>query len=140
MPRRNRLKVSFGASPGLKRWLVRAVPAINRRVQKRNVLHAFKVRDRARFYCPVRRGVLRSSLTARVDPAHLTWTVFSDPQAFANIPTGAEEPYDVYVEFGTRHMHGRFFMTRAYYEHLVQYRAGVRADMILGMKDALSGG
>lgn len=140
MPRRNQLKVQFSASPGLRRWFIRAVPAIERRVQKRNVLHAFKVRDRARYYCPVRRGVLRSSITARTDSRRLTWTVFCDPEVFANIPTGAEEPYDLYVEFGTRYMSGRFFMTRAYAENIIQYHAGLRADIMLGMRDALRGG
>jgi len=65
---------------------------------------AERVRDSAMQKSPVRTGYLRSSIYARVD------------DSVARV--GAEAPYAVYVEFGTRRMQARLFLSLALQEHL----------------------
>jgi HK97 gp10 family phage protein len=59
------------------------------------------VASRARGFAPVRTGRLRRSIKARRGPGGVG----------GHVEVGA--PYGYYVENGTRHMRGRFYMKRA---------------------------
>lgn len=77
-----------------------------------------RMADDARKFCPVRTGFLQSTITVD-QPAGAKWVFYFLARA----------PYAVYVEFGTRRMAARLFMTRAVELHT--------AEMIQEVKDAV---
>lgn len=78
--------------------------AIQLKVQDELERWAMEVREYARSLAPVRTGYLRSSIYARVQG----W--------IAEI--GAEAPYAIYVEFGTRYMQAQPYLYPALEEFL----------------------
>jgi len=77
------------------------------RVQQRLEELAESIRETAQRIAPVRTGFLRSTIFTEV----AEWTV----------KVGASAPYAAYVEFGTRFMQGRLFLSRALEAHRSQF-------------------
>jgi len=75
-------------------------------VQQRLQELADSIKETAQRLAPVRTGYLRS-------------TIFTQTSEWA-VRVGASAPYTAYVEFGTRFMHGRRFLSRALETHRPQ--------------------
>jgi len=73
------------------------------RVQQRLEELAESIKETAQRIAPVRTGYLRSTIFTEA----AEWTVTA----------GASAPYAAYVEFGTRFMHGRRFLSQAVEMH-----------------------
>lgn len=73
--------------------------ALFRRVHEQLLRWAFILRETARGYAPVRTGYLRSSIYATVHD----WVV----------QVGAKASYAIFVEFGTRYMRAKPYLTPA---------------------------
>jgi len=69
------------------------------RVQQRLQELAESIKETTQRIAPVRTGYLRS-------------TIFTEAAEW-NVTVGASAPYAAYVEFGTRFMHGRRFLSQA---------------------------
>lgn len=78
--------------------------SIKFKVQEKLERWAMEVREYARSLAPVRTGYLRSSIYAKVQE----WTA----------EIGAEAPYAIYVEFGTRYMQAQPYLRPALEEFL----------------------
>jgi len=76
------------------------------RVQQRLEELAESIKETAQRIAPVRTGYLRSTIFTEA----AEWTV----------KVGASAPYAAYVEFGTRFMHGRRFLSQAVEAHRLQ--------------------
>jgi len=76
------------------------------RVQERLQELAEAIKETAQRIAPVRTGYLRSTIFTEA----AEWTV----------KVGASAPYAAYVEFGTRFMHGRRFLSQAVDMHRLQ--------------------
>jgi len=70
-------------------------------VQKAIITVGERVADDARKFCPVRTGYLQSTIGLQPDVNKWTFYVV------------ATAPYAIYVEYGTRRMAPRLFVTRA---------------------------
>jgi hypothetical protein len=92
--------------------------ALDARVTEAVRIVGERMADDARKFCPVRTGFLQSTI-ALEQPAGAKWVFYLLARA----------PYAVYVEFGTRRMAARLFMTRA-----VELHAD---EMIQEVKDAV---
>jgi len=76
------------------------------RVQQRLQELAESIKETAQRIAPVRTGYLRSTIFTEA----AEWTV----------KIGASAPYAAYVEYGTRFMHGRRFLSQAVEMHRLQ--------------------
>lgn len=79
---------------------------LKRKVQQQLTDLARSIKETAQRIVPVRTGFLRSTIFAEIRD----WTT----------KVGASAPYAAFVEFGTRRMRGRRFLTRAVGAHLPQ--------------------
>lgn len=102
---------------------------LQRRIRWRTVNTAQRIKNRAKGLAPVDRGYLRSSITYRVSDDELVFEVYCDPEVFAQIPTGAEEPYDVFVEFGTSTTRAQPFLYPAWEAEIGGYVDGIGRDI-----------
>lgn len=82
--------------------------AIKRRIQNSLNTLAQSIKETAQQLAPVRTGYLRSTIFAKTE----NWL----------IKVGARAPYAAYVEFGTRFMRGRRFLSQALQVHIPQLR------------------
>jgi len=80
--------------------------SMKERVQQRLQELAESIKETAQSKAPVRTGYLRSTIFSKVSE----W----------NVRVGASAPYAAYVEFGTRFMHGRRFLSQAVETHRLQ--------------------
>jgi len=80
--------------------------SVKARVQQRLEEFAEAIKETAQRMAPVRTGYLRSTIFTEA----AEWTV----------KVGASAPYAAYVEFGTRFMHGRRFLSQAVETHRPQ--------------------
>jgi len=85
--------------PELREKLNRLDDGVKRNVQDAIRFEADAMKNAARARCPVRTGRLRDSIFAKVEE----WTV----------KLGATAPYAVYLEFGTRYVRPRRFLSNA---------------------------
>jgi HK97 gp10 family phage protein len=86
--------------------------SIKTRVQQSLQGIAESIRETAQRLTPVRTGYLRS-------------TVFTEALAEWTVKVGAKAPYASYMEYGTRYITGRHFLSNAVEQHRIQF-----ADMI----------
>jgi len=76
----------------------------------------------ARRLCPVRTGRLRDSIYSKIED----WT----------LKVGAGAPYAVFVELGTRHMRGFYFLTEAIQLHLPRLAEIIRQGLEWAVREA----
>jgi len=97
------MEVQFEGQSELQLRMERLDASMKTRVQQRLQELAESIKETAQHLAPVRTGYLRSTIfTEAAD-----WTV----------TVGALASYAAYVEFGTRFMHGRHFLSRAVETH-----------------------
>jgi len=86
------------------RWKMEHIDAsLKARIQQRLQELAESIKETAQRTAPIRTGYLRSTIFTEA----AEWTV----------KVGASAPYSAYVEFGTRFMQGRRFLSRAVETH-----------------------
>jgi HK97 gp10 family phage protein len=85
-----------------------------------------RMADDARKFCPVRTGFLRSTI-ALDQPTGAKWVFYLLARA----------PYAIYVEYGTRRMHPRLFMTRAVELHKDEMTQEVKNAVFNAAVDSL---
>ena len=81
--------------------------SIKTRVQQRLEEIVESIKETAQSLAPVRTGYLRS-------------TVFTEAPAEWTVKVGAKAPYSAYIEYGTRYMAGRHFLSNAIEQHHLQ--------------------
>jgi HK97 gp10 family phage protein len=98
--------------------------ALTQKIQDAVAVVGERMANDARQFCPVRTGYLQSTI-ALDQPGAAKW-VFS---------LLARAPYAVYVEFGTRRMAARLFMTRAVELHTPEMREEVENAVASAIRD-----
>jgi len=97
------MKVQFEGQSELQLRMERLDASMKTRVQQRLQELADSIKETAQRLAPVRTGYMRSTIITEA----AEWTV----------KVGASASYAAYVEFGTRFMHGRRFLSRAVETH-----------------------
>jgi len=97
------MEVQFEGQSELQLKMERLDTSMKTRVQQRLQDLADSIKETAQRLAPVRTGYLRSTIFTE----KANWTV----------KVGALAPYAAYVEFGTRFMHGRRFLSQAMETH-----------------------
>ena len=100
--------------------------ALSRGVQDAVMVVGERMANDARQFCPVRTGYLQSSI-ALDQPGAAKW-VFS---------LLARAPYAVYVEYGTKRMAARLFITRAVKLHSAEMMEEVENAVVLATRENL---
>jgi HK97 gp10 family phage protein len=98
--------VQFEGQDEFQLKMERADASMKALVQQRLEELAEVIKETAQRIAPVRTGYLRSTIFTETDE----WTV----------KVGASAPYAAYVEFGTRFMYGRLFLSQAVEMHRLQ--------------------
>jgi len=83
---------------------------------------AKSIKEKAQQLAPVRTGYLRSTIHAQVED----WTM----------KAGAFAPYAAYVEYGTRFMRGRRFLSQSMEMHLPQLESVIGLAVEEALKEA----
>lgn len=97
------MEIQFEGRDEFQLKMEQADASMKARVQQRLEDLAESIKETAQRIAPVRTGYLRSTIF--IEAAE--WTV----------KVGASAPYAVYVEYGTRFMHGRRFISQAVETH-----------------------
>jgi len=97
------MEVQFEGWDEFRLKMERTDASMKARVQQRLQELADSIKETAQRIAPVRTGHLRSTIFVET----VEWTV----------KVGASAPYAAYVEFGTRFMHGRRFLSQAVETH-----------------------
>lgn len=100
--------------------------AIDQDVQDAVSMVGERMADDARRFCPVRTGFLQSTITLD-QPTAAKWVFYLLARA----------PYAIYVEFGTRRMAARLFMTHAVQLHAQEMVDEVENAVIKAIADTL---
>ena len=100
------MEVQFEGRDEFQLKMERTDASMKARVQQRLEELAESIKDTAQRIAPVRTGYLRSTIFTKA----AEWTV----------KVGASAPYAAYVEFGTRFIHGRRFLSQAIETHRLQ--------------------
>ena len=100
------MEIQFEGRDEFQLKMERADASMKARVQQRLQELAESIKDTAQRIAPVRTGYLRSTIFTEA----AEWTV----------KVGASAPYAAYVEYGTRFMHGRRFLSQAVEMHRLQ--------------------
>lgn len=111
--------VQIDGVPELRRKLRKLDDAIKEKVRYALAFEGEKIKATAESLCPFVSGYLQSTIYVRMDGFTLT--------------VGASAHYARYVEFGTRYMEGRHFLSRAVQRHMPNLIAVVRQ----AIKDAV---
>lgn len=93
------MNVSIDGLPELRAKLERLDHSMKEKVRHALVFEGEKIKTTAQSLCPVRTGYLRSTIFARIED----WL----------LKVGASAHYAAYVEFGTRFIKARHFLSRA---------------------------
>jgi len=100
------MEVRFEGQDEFRLKMERINASMKTRVQQRLYEFAESIKETAQRIAPVRTGYLRSTIFTETTE----WTV----------KVGASAPYAAYVEFGTRFMQGRRFLSQAVETHRPQ--------------------
>jgi len=100
------MEMQFEGQGEFRLKMERTDASMKARVQQRLEELAESIKDTAQRIAPVRTGYLRSTIFTEATE----WTV----------KVGASAPYAAYVEYGTRFMHGRRFLSQAVETHRLQ--------------------
>ena len=100
------MEVQFEGQGEFQLKMERADVSMKALVQQRLEELAESIKETAQRMAPVRTGYLRSTIFTEA----AEWTV----------RVGASAPYAAYVEYGTRFMHGRHFLSQAVEMHRLQ--------------------
>jgi len=100
------MEVQFEGQEEFQLKMERMDTSIRARVQQRIQELAESIKETAQRLAPIRTGYLRS-------------TIFTETAEWA-VRIGAAAPYAAYVEFGTRFMQGRRFLSQAVETHRPQ--------------------
>jgi len=100
------MKIQFEGQDEFQLKIERIDASMKARVQQRLQELAESIKDTAQRIAPIRTGYLRS-------------TIFTEATEWI-VKVGASAPYAVYVEYGTRFMHGRRFLSQAVETHRLQ--------------------
>jgi len=100
------IEVRFEGQDEFRLQMERIDSSMKERVQQRLQELTDSIKETAQRLAPVRTGYLRSTIFTEI----AEWTV----------KVGASAPYASYVEFGTRFMHGRRFLSQAVETHRAQ--------------------
>jgi len=100
------MEVQFEGRDEFRLKMERTDASMKARVQQRLEELAESIKDTAQRITPVRTGYLRS-------------TIFTEATEWA-VKVGASAPYAAYVEYGTRFIHGRRFLSQAVETHSPQ--------------------
>lgn len=100
------IEIQFEGQDEFRLKMERADASIKVRVQQRLEELAESIKETAQRMAPFRTGYLRSTIFTEA----IEWTV----------KVGASAPYAAYVEYGTRFIHGRRFLSQAVETHSPQ--------------------
>ena len=110
-------KVTFKGAPEAVAFLTKASPALREAVKKSLKQAAILVKADAIYRVPVRTGVLRKSISYRVNSDEMGFTV------------GASAPYAAYIEYGTRYMRAQPFIRPSFISVMTNLKSAVSSEI-----------